>query len=168
MDYNQQRRPRGGYGCRRPGNPGCGCRPAPMPTPAKPDCGCRPAPAKPDCGHRPAPANPGCGCRPAPAPAPAKPDCGCQSMPVKPDCGCRPMPAPAKPDCGHRPAPSRPDCGCDHMHPSAAGIDSFEIAMAYVPWQRWKGTYDPHRSLMSGTIFPELDKPFCAAGRCSR
>ena len=117
---------------------------------------------------RPAPANPGCGCRPAPAPAPAKPDCGCQSMPVKPDCGCRPMPAPAKPDCGHRPAPSRPDCGCDHMHPSAAGIDSFEIAMAYVPWQRWKGTYDPHRSLMSGTIFPELDKPFCAAGRCSR
>ncbi|MCI8402701.1 MAG: spore coat associated protein CotJA [Lachnospiraceae bacterium] len=47
-------------------------------------------------------------------------------------------------------------------------MEGFEIAMAYVPWQRWRRTYDPHRALMSGTIFPELDKPFCAAGRCNR
>lgn len=172
MEYNQQRRSRGGYGYRRPGNPGCGCRPAPAPS--KPDCGCRPQPeaARPDCGCRPqpAPVRPDCGCRPQPAPA--RPDCGCQPAPApsKPDCGCRPALAPSRPDCGRRPmpAPSKPDCGCGHSHTAGAGIDSFEIAMAYVPWQTWKCTYDPHRSLMSGTIFPELDKPFCAAGRCNR
>ena len=155
LEYNQQRRSRGGYGYRRPGNPGCGCRPAP--EPARPDCGCQPAPA---------PARPGCGRRPEPV----KPDCGHHPAPMKPDCGCQPAPGPARSGCGCRPmpAPARPDCDGGHSHSAAAGIDSFEIAMAYVPWQTWKRTYDPHRSLMSGTIFPELDKPFCAAGRCSR
>jgi hypothetical protein len=42
------------------------------------------------------------------------------------------------------------------------------VGMGYIPWQSWKCTYDAHRGLMSGTIFPELDKPFCAAGRCMR
>ncbi len=46
--------------------------------------------------------------------------------------------------------------------------DSYPIGMSYTPWQSWKCTYDGHRALMSGTIFPELDNPFCAAGRCSR
>ena len=35
------------------------------------------------------------------------------------------------------------------------------IAMAYVPYQRWCGTYDACRALERGTIFPELDLPFC-------
>jgi hypothetical protein len=42
----------------------------------------------------------------------------------------------------------------------------YPVGMGYIPWQSWKCTYDGHRGLMSGTIFPELDKPFCAAGRC--
>ena len=148
MEYNQQRRSRGGYGYRRPMNggqmtgPGCGCQTEPV----KPDCGCS---------------------HPSPMP---KPDCGCghPSQPQKPDCGCGHPSQPQKPDCGcGRPSqPPKPDCGC--TPPSMNEMDSFEIAMAYVPWQRGKRTYDPHRALMSGTIFPELDKPFCAAGRCSR
>ena len=46
--------------------------------------------------------------------------------------------------------------------------ESYPIGMSYTPWQSWGCTYDGHRALMSGTIFPELDKPFCAAGRCNR
>ena len=46
--------------------------------------------------------------------------------------------------------------------------NSYPIGMSYTPWQSWGCTYDGHRALMSGTIFPELDKPFCAAGRCHR
>lgn len=39
------------------------------------------------------------------------------------------------------------------------------IAMAYVPWQRWKQTYSLEQGLNRGTIFPELDLPF-VMGRC--
>ncbi len=61
------------------------------------------------------------------------------------------------------------NCGCGgNTRSNTAGMDSFGVGMAYVPWQRWNQTYDMHRGLMSGTIFPELDKPFCAAGRCGR
>ncbi len=35
------------------------------------------------------------------------------------------------------------------------------LGMAYVPFQRWQGTYEPYRALDRGTIFPELDLPFC-------
>ena len=35
------------------------------------------------------------------------------------------------------------------------------LAMAYVPWQRFGQTYDLSKALCAGTIFPELDKPFC-------
>ena len=35
------------------------------------------------------------------------------------------------------------------------------LAMAYVPWQRFGQTYDLSKALCVGTIFPELDKPFC-------
>lgn len=119
--------------------------------PGNPGCGSQSAQTRPDCGCQPAQTRPDCGCQPAQT----RPDCGCQSRPSRPDNGCQS-------------APSRPDCGCGQGRPSSNSIDSFEIAMAYVPWQRWKRTYDPHRSLMSGTIFPELDKPFCAAGRCNR
>ncbi len=41
------------------------------------------------------------------------------------------------------------------------------IAMAYVPWQRWRDLYEPCRALECGTIFAELDKPFLGkGGRC--
>ncbi len=35
------------------------------------------------------------------------------------------------------------------------------LAMAYVPFQRWGNIYDPYRALQRGTIFPDLDLPFC-------
>ncbi|MDE6960350.1 MAG: spore coat associated protein CotJA [Lachnospiraceae bacterium] len=36
----------------------------------------------------------------------------------------------------------------------------FPVAMAYVPWQRWHTVYDLEKGLSTGTIFPELNKPF--------
>lgn len=34
------------------------------------------------------------------------------------------------------------------------------LAMGYVPWQNFECTYEPAQALKTGTIFPELDKPF--------
>lgn len=48
----------------------------------------------------------------------------------------------------------RPDCGMDKN-------DKYPVGMAYVPWTRWEETYDVHKALMTGTIFPSLDKPWC-------
>ena len=48
-------------------------------------------------------------------------------------------------------------------------LRDFPVAMAYVPWQYFKTTYELDKALETGTIFPELDKPFLAAGRgCGR
>lgn len=50
-------------------------------------------------------------------------------------------------------------CVCDPL----AGMP---LAMAYVPWQCWCGTYEPEEGWHRGTIFPELDLPFLAGGDC--
>lgn len=63
-----------------------------------------------------------------------------------------------------RPMESR--CGCMAEHPSMD--NDFALAMAYVPWQYFDTVYEPDKALEIGTIFPELDKPFLAAGRCGR
>lgn len=43
-------------------------------------------------------------------------------------------------------------------------IDYYPIAMAYVPWQQNALTYENlEEAFKTGTIFPELNKPF--AGR---
>ena len=34
------------------------------------------------------------------------------------------------------------------------------LAMAYVPFQALGSTYDPEQALASGTLFPDLNKPF--------
>ena len=44
---------------------------------------------------------------------------------------------------------------------SMDSLGQFALAMAYVPWQRFSQTYDLSKALCVGTIFPELDKPFC-------
>lgn len=44
---------------------------------------------------------------------------------------------------------------------SMDAFGQFPLAMAYVPWQRFGQTYDLSKALCAGTIFPELDKPFC-------
>ncbi len=38
--------------------------------------------------------------------------------------------------------------------------NDFPVAMAYVPWQMWNTVYDLEKGLDTGTIFPELNKPF--------
>lgn len=41
-------------------------------------------------------------------------------------------------------------------------LGQLPLAMAYVPFQRWSTCiYEPYRALQRGTIFPELDLPFC-------
>lgn len=34
------------------------------------------------------------------------------------------------------------------------------LAMAYVPWQKWREIYSAEMGFKRGTIFAELDKPF--------
>lgn len=36
------------------------------------------------------------------------------------------------------------------------------LAMAYVPFQKWNGTYSNEQGFETGTVFPELDLPFKA------
>lgn len=44
--------------------------------------------------------------------------------------------------------------------------DRFPVAMAYVPWQVFDKMYeDLDQAYCTGTIFPELNKPF-TGGRC--
>ena len=46
------------------------------------------------------------------------------------------------------------DCDC---------IEDMPLAMAFVPVQKFNKTYEPDSALCFGTIFPELNKPFCRA-----
>lgn len=47
------------------------------------------------------------------------------------------------------------------------GLSGLPLAMAYVPWQSFNNTYEPCKALHTGTIFPELCKPFCGKrGAC--
>ena len=39
--------------------------------------------------------------------------------------------------------------------------DKFPLAMAYVRWQKLERMYPYEIALERGTLFPELDKPFC-------
>ncbi len=53
------------------------------------------------------------------------------------------------------------------MSPCCDGdIDNKPIAMAYVPWQKWRMLYEPKEALKRGTLFKELDLPFEAAKEC--
>lgn len=61
---------------------------------------------------------------------------------------------------------TEPRCGC--MQDSDFTEHSFVPAMAYVPWQYFHKVYETDKALEIGTIFPELDKPFLAAGRCCK
>lgn len=35
------------------------------------------------------------------------------------------------------------------------------LAMAYVPFQTWDCIYDENTAFCQGTVFPQLDFPFC-------
>ncbi len=43
--------------------------------------------------------------------------------------------------------------------------DPMVLAMSYMPMQIFKDMYDVHEGFKSGTVFPELDKPFLG-GKC--
>jgi len=43
---------------------------------------------------------------------------------------------------------------------TSENVDMMPLAMAYIPWQTFKSTYDLKQGLSAGTIFPELHKPF--------
>ncbi len=53
------------------------------------------------------------------------------------------------------------------MTPATEGAMSIEnavLAMAYVPLQRYGNLYSDSKGLQAGTIFADLDKPFCGEG----
>ena len=56
------------------------------------------------------------------------------------------------------------NCGCSTKRLDYSGVDMLPLAMAYVPNQVFKETYDYATGLKRGTIFPELWKPFCGKG----
>ncbi len=40
-------------------------------------------------------------------------------------------------------------------------FEDFPVAMAYVPWQKFEKLYeDLEKAYKTGTVFPELNKPF--------
>lgn len=49
----------------------------------------------------------------------------------------------------------------DSLVSGSVRLEDLPLAMAYVPMQSWGETYDGLKALDSGTIFPELDLPFC-------
>lgn len=40
------------------------------------------------------------------------------------------------------------------------------LGMAYVPFQSWGSVYDDKTAFCQGTVFPELDFPFCGEEVC--
>ena len=46
--------------------------------------------------------------------------------------------------------------------------DDMVLAMAYVKWQTWQKLYDVEKALQYGTIFQELNLPFCGVGGCQK
>ncbi len=52
------------------------------------------------------------------------------------------------------------------QHQKPAFPDDAAVAIAYVRWQTLQDVYEPLIGLCSGTIFPELNKPF--SGRRGR
>ncbi len=67
-----------------------------------------------------------------------------------PSCrGTRPVAAPA--------ADERDHCLCDGQ--------PIALAMAYVKDQPFGALYSPAEALRYGTLFPELNKPYCIGGR---
>lgn len=66
--------------------------------------------------------------------------------------------------------PEKNDCGCKEKKDTftGMGMTGMPIAMAYVPWQKWRRVYDVCEGFAKGTIFQELDLPFEGRGGCNR
>ena len=64
------------------------------------------------------------------------------------------------PPCMQKDAPQdlhKGHCACI---PQETSIDCVRLAQAYVPFQKFCGMWPPLRSLLAGTIFPELYSPY--------
>ena len=68
-----------------------------------------------------------------------------------------------------------PYCDCDtagEMSCAVKGrydtLGDMAVAMAYVPWQMWRNVLDVEKGLCCGTIFEDLNKPFCGTGGVRR
>lgn len=103
---------------------------------------------------------------------------GCRPMPVNNN-NCRPEPVQAP--CGEQqrrasescegrvperemPKNKKPEqCECRYDV-----LEDLPIAMAYVPWQKWRNLCKPCNALRMGTIFEDLYKPFYGRGGCNR
>lgn len=44
-------------------------------------------------------------------------------------------------------------------------VNDFPLAMAYIPMQRFENLYSSDEALNAGTLFKDLDKPFCGGLR---
>ena len=63
------------------------------------------------------------------------------------------------------PARSEAACpACGSTRNTYDELSDMPLAMAYVPWQEWKNIYEAEKGFKRGTIFEELDKPFCGTG----
>ncbi len=71
----------------------------------------------------------------------------------------------AMPNCGCQKEPVYQKDMCNTMHHHEEWGE-FPIAMAYVPWQKWKNIYELDKGFHTGTIFEELDKPFLGRRAC--
>ena len=62
--------------------------------------------------------------------------------------------------------PSIPTCPTVQLMEYNRELQELPLAMAYVPIQGWGDTYSPSRALCRGTLFPQLDLPFCEVNLC--
>jgi len=63
---------------------------------------------------------------------------------------------------------SAADCCTPASDIKSSCKDDMVLAMAYVKWQKWQKIYDAEKALHHGTIFEELDLPFCGIGGCQK
>ncbi|MGM9681217.1 MAG: spore coat associated protein CotJA [Eubacteriales bacterium] len=57
-----------------------------------------------------------------------------------------------------------PNCTPSYEYPPNS-CDYPSLAMAYLPYQKWGGLYEPAEALQNATLFRELNKPFLAERR---
>ncbi len=81
--------------------------------------------------------------------------CGCGYTPV--------MDAVKEDRCDKRNYSDKQDY-CDKREEKC--IDKLPLAMAYVPFQKWKNVYDASAGLQAGTIFQDLELPFYGYKMC--
>ncbi len=69
-------------------------------------------------------------------------------------------------------------CGCNGCNRCGSGntprnsqyrpdttLSGFPLAMVYSPYQQFDNLYEPDEAICKGTLFAELDKPFCGSRR---